>query len=388
MPLHPPTLLFVTALVATLSGGLLLLARGPRRDLGPIGLWGAAMLLGALGLVLDAPGLDGPWLGEGLGTAAILGATAASWMAARTFAERPQLVLLAVVGPLAWLLLLPMHGASGPWLALACWVGGAYILAAAWELWRVRTERLPSAPTALVLLASHGAVYVARGADVLAGRDTGPWTGAIQAALLIEGLLNTVGMAVMLLCLMKERVELRTSGQLRAQALQDGLTGIANRRHFDERLATELRRACRNRLPVALLMVDVDSFKLFNDAFGHPEGDDCLRLIAATLSRLVRHPANLVARYGGEEFAILLPGTGLPGASEVAEALRAAVTALRMPHRTRAGVVTISVGAAVMLPDLAGDPVALVQAADRALYRAKADGRNCVRVAGMVALTA
>ena len=388
MPLHLPTLLFVTALVATFSGGLMLLARGPRRDLGPIGLWGAAMLLGALGLVLDSPGLDRPWVGEGLGTAAILGATAASWMAARTFAERPQLVLLVAAGPLAWLLLLPMHGASGPWLALACWVGSAYILAAAWELWRVRAERLPSAPAALVLLVSHGAVYVARGADVLAGRDAGPWAGAIQMALLIEGLLNTVGMAVMLLCLMKERVELRTSGQLRAQALQDGLTGIANRRHFDERLATELRRARRNRIPVALLMVDVDSFKLFNDAFGHPEGDDCLRLIATTLSRLVRRPADLVARYGGEEFAILLPGTGLSGASDVAEALRVAVTVLRMPHRTRAGVVTISVGAAVMLPDRADDPAVLVQAADRALYRAKADGRNCVRVTDMVALTA
>ena len=388
MPLHLPTLLFGTALVAAFSGGLLLLARGPRRDVGPIGLWGVAMLLGALGLVLQSAGQDTPWVGTGLGTAALLGATAVSWMAARAFAERPQVVPLAAVGPLGWLTLAPVQGASGWWLALACWAGGAYIFAAAHELWRLRAEDLPSLPAALVLLASHGAVYLARGADVLAGRDTDLWPGAVQAALLIEGLLNTVGMAFMLLCLIKERVELRTSGQLRAQALQDGLTGIANRRHFDEQLAAELRRAQRAHVPVALLMVDVDDFKLFNDAFGHPEGDDCLRLIAGALTRLVQRPGDLVARYGGEEFAVLLPGTSLPGAADVAEALRATVVALQVPHSTRAGMVTVSVGAAVVLPDQACDPAALLQATDRALYQAKADGRNCVRTADAIATSA
>jgi len=168
--------------------------------------------------------------------------------------------------------------------------------------------------------------------------------------------------------------------------LQDGLTGIGNRRHFDGQLAAEMRRARRGRVPVALLMMDVDHFKLLNDTFGHPWGDACLRTIAETLAGSVKRPGDVVARYGGEEFAALLPGTGLAGAADVAETLRAAVMALGLRHCTPGKVVTVSIGVAALEPGREEDAAALlVQAADRALYAAKSSGRNRVATDGMKA---
>lgn len=393
LPLDLPTLLFVTTLVVAFSGGLLISAQQPRWDMGATALWGLAILLGALGFVLMALGQGTPWGGDGLGTAAFLGATGLSWAAARVFAGRAARGWLAAAGAGLWLATLPLHLASARWLALSCAVGAAYVLATAAELWRIRGERLPSRPAAVALLLVHAAVYAARGAYALAQGEGGPWADAVAAGMMLESLLNTVGIAFILLAMMKERVEGRTAGQLRALAMQDSLTGIGNRRCFDERLEQEVRRARRVRASVALLMIDVDHFKSFNDEFGHPQGDACLRAVAGAVAGLVRRPGDLAARYGGEEFAVLLPGTGLAGAATLAEAMRAAVLALGLRHSAAHDGTTVSIGVAALQPGREsgweGDAaMALVRAADAALYEAKAGGRNQVRVAAQLAAVA
>jgi diguanylate cyclase (GGDEF)-like protein len=169
-------------------------------------------------------------------------------------------------------------------------------------------------------------------------------------------------------------------------ARQDGLTLLANRRILDEALVLEWRRARREHMPLALLMIDVDHFKKYNDHFGHPAGDACLRTLAGLISEVANRSGDLAARYGGEEFALLLPGTDLHGARIIAELLRTALLHSRIPHdATASGLVTVSIGAASLIPsaDEADAAESLVAAADQALYRAKASGRDrVVTVAG------
>jgi diguanylate cyclase (GGDEF)-like protein len=158
----------------------------------------------------------------------------------------------------------------------------------------------------------------------------------------------------------------------------DGLTGVANRRLFDSHLSMQAGLAQRSGEALALILVDVDSFKAFNDHYGHLAGDECLKRIAGALQSCCRRPADLVARYGGEEFAILLPGTDLAGAVKIAEAARHAVARLRIPHaRSHAGaVVSISGGVAVFDHARVTTSQQLIDAADQNLYRAKELGRN------------
>jgi len=162
----------------------------------------------------------------------------------------------------------------------------------------------------------------------------------------------------------------------------DGLTGLANRRHFDEYLAAELRRAERAGHPLALAMIDVDRFKAFNDRYGHLAGDDCLRRVAAALAGRARRPGDLAARYGGEEFVVVLPDLGAERALEWAEAARLAVRDLAIAHEdSEAGAVTVSCGVASVLPGRDVRPEVLIERADAALYRAKREGRNRVALA-------
>jgi diguanylate cyclase (GGDEF)-like protein len=176
------------------------------------------------------------------------------------------------------------------------------------------------------------------------------------------------------------RARVRTQLTLKAQAdllrelaFVDGLTGVHNRRHFDERFQAESRRAQRTRAQLAVALADVDHFKRYNDALGHMAGDDCLRRVATALKACLRRPTDLLARYGGEEFVCLLPDTDLAGAIGVAQMMEDTVRSLALPHPGTDGIVTISLGVAAGSQDQG-----LVETADKALYLAKAAGRGRV----------
>ena len=171
---------------------------------------------------------------------------------------------------------------------------------------------------------------------------------------------------------------------LEALSTLDGLTGIPNRRKFDEVLENEWFRAHREGSPLSLIMADIDHFKLYNDNYGHIEGDDCLKQVAKCLYHTVSRPTDVVARYGGEEFSVILPMTDARGAENVANKLLQRVAELQLPHAYSpvADRVTISLGVATMHPDLEKSQVRLMEQADKCLYRAKAAGRNRIITSG------
>ncbi|WP_349745146.1 diguanylate cyclase domain-containing protein [Roseateles cavernae] len=167
------------------------------------------------------------------------------------------------------------------------------------------------------------------------------------------------------------------SDLLRQQAFVDGLTGLHNRRFFDERGEAEFQRALRNGSSLAMLLVDVDYFKRYNDCYGHLAGDDALRGVAVALRSGLKRPGDLLCRYGGEEFAVLLPETDMEGAQRVAQMLEQAVRGLRSPHAASevADVLTISLGMVCGVPGARHSVAGMLELADRQLYRAKAEGR-------------
>ncbi|MEH1969484.1 PAS domain S-box protein [Nostoc sp.] len=168
--------------------------------------------------------------------------------------------------------------------------------------------------------------------------------------------------------------------ELKRLATLDGLTQIANRRRFDEYLEIEWHRLKREQVPLSLILFDVDFFKLYNDTYGHLAGDDCLRQLASALKNIVKRPADLVARYGGEEFAVILPNTEIQGAINVAQTIRQAVRNLVIPHAQSSVCdrVTVSLGVVSIVPNCEISPLGLINAADKALYIAKQQGRDRV----------
>jgi diguanylate cyclase (GGDEF)-like protein len=164
-------------------------------------------------------------------------------------------------------------------------------------------------------------------------------------------------------------------------ALVDSLTGLYNRRHFDEVLATAWRTHFETGAAISLLFIDVDDFKPFNDTYGHQRGDRCLRLVAENLLALNRRPSDVIARYGGEEFVIILLGMSAEGARQMADNVRMSIENLRIPHLASSvsDVVTVSVGVSTAMPSQHGTPRQLLERADQALYLAKEQGRNRVK---------
>lgn len=162
----------------------------------------------------------------------------------------------------------------------------------------------------------------------------------------------------------------------------DGLTGIANRRHFDEIIEKEWRRAMRGQTPISFIMVDIDHFKKFNDGYGHQAGDDCLKKVAIALANEMKRPGDFLARYGGEEFACILVDTGSKAARIIAEKVRSKIEGMKVPHdfSDAMDVVTISMGLSTVVPKPGMTFEKLIEAADKALYNAKHEGRNRVKV--------
>jgi len=239
----------------------------------------------------------------------------------------------------------------------------------------------------------HVPLFVASGQatdEILSGwRRTTVQTAVLGAAAML--LLACGGVVLVRQIRVRERLERdlrrvgvslrRHNASLQNLADSDALTGLANRRLFEDRLVSEYERARRSGAPFALIMADIDHFKQYNDRYGHPAGDECLRKVAGAIERGARRPADLAARHGGEEFAVILADTDLTGANAVADTIRAAVAALDLRHADNpAGRVTLSMGLYVGHPALAerNDPLAWVDVADRLLYEAKDAGRNRV----------
>ena len=215
-----------------------------------------------------------------------------------------------------------------------------------------------------------------------------------RKALAIGSALGTLSGAVMALCLLFRREVLRrmaaeralfaSAEQLRVMASTDDLTGLANRRQFEAGLTEAWRRAARDQASLALLMIDADCFKAYNDSYGHPAGDLALRGVAGCIRRCTQGPGDLGGRYGGEEFVVLLPGADAAGALATAERIHAAVRALDLPHAGGpSGRVSVSIGVAVARPRFGEADGLLVREADGALYEAKNAGRDRVAVAGL-----
>lgn len=252
------------------------------------------------------------------------------------------------------------------------------------------------------LLISRGLVLAAVPVSLLRGNARGSTVGEI-ALLVTVGLvlLITLGTAAFDKQRYRELARLhaelatsqeslkRSEGQLReANALlselsiRDGLTGLYNRRRFDQVFEMEWRRSLRSMRPLALLMIDVDCFKALNDSYGHQRGDDCLREIARVLEEQPRRGHDMVARFGGEEFVVLLPGADIPGAMRIGENIRRAVEGQKMEHKrsTTGPWVTVSVGVSSRTPQVGESPETMLYDADMALYMAKQLGRNRVEI--------
>ena len=254
------------------------------------------------------------------------------------------------------------------------WIPGVIVL---WLLWR----RHRSVLDLWVLVAGCvTALEVALASSLNSGRfDLGWYLGRSYG-------LAAMSFVLLMLLVENNRLYARLAdsrAELRRLAVIDPLTRVANRRAFDDALDEEWRRAVRSNTTIALLLIDVDQFKAFNDVHGHVTGDHCLRMVADTLAANVRRAGEMVARYGGEEFAVLLPGSDLAKASELGRRLLDSVRMLDVTAGASKPHITISVGVASMSPAREADPVdpgatALVKAADRALYAAKANGRNQV----------
>ncbi len=171
----------------------------------------------------------------------------------------------------------------------------------------------------------------------------------------------------------------RANQQLDRLSLTDGLTGIPNRRFFDQQYAQEWQRAQREQTPLTLVMLDIDYFKRYNDHYGHVQGDECLKRVASTIARFCQRSADTLARYGGEEFALILPNTA--GAEAQVSRIRAAIAELKLPHARSlvSDYVSVSIGYCALVPQGDHTPEQLLCAADDALYQAKEAGRNCIQ---------
>jgi diguanylate cyclase (GGDEF)-like protein len=204
-----------------------------------------------------------------------------------------------------------------------------------------------------------------------------PRAGRRYLAIDASPILDDTGKLVAVVETLRDMTDEKTAQiALEQLATRDGLTGLANRRCFDDTLQAEWSRAMRQKQPLSLLMVDVDNFKAYNDAHGHLGGDECLKRIACAVSSEMR-ANDLVARYGGEEFAVILPNQSLKGAAIVAERIRRRVELLHVPNeKSQTQHVTVSIGAATAIASSDTDASQLVATADAALYRAKHMGRN------------
>jgi diguanylate cyclase (GGDEF)-like protein len=383
--LDVPTLLVVATIGIAFSGLVLGLASWRDKAARALGYWAAALLVAASGFATMAVGPFSAAAAVLTGDCLLTLSGAFCWAGARVFAGRTVNLGVVLGGPGVLLVFAGLHRAVDvAHVTLTLILVGGYTAAAAETMWRDNGERLRSRQAAVMLLVFHAAFQFARAMLGLVGLGFyRAHVHDIYAAVFLEALLFAIGISTVLLATMKEQTAFRSTLHLRHMTMADELTGLGNRRQFEDSLARETRRAARVRQPLALLMIDVDHFKMYNDTYGHLPGDDCLRAIAGAIRRVARRPGDVATRFGGEEFAVLLTATDEVGAMDAATQIHASLAALRITHATSPyGMLTVSVGVAAYLPELPADaPDALVRQADWALYVAKSEGRNATRAA-------
>jgi diguanylate cyclase (GGDEF)-like protein len=214
--------------------------------------------------------------------------------------------------------------------------------------------------------------------DIVRGIDAG---GDDYLTKPVDGkVLNAKLRAMQRIAAMRQQLQ-RANRKLELISMQDGLTGLANRRYFDMQFSTEMKRAIRSQLPLSVVMCDIDHFKHYNDKYGHQMGDECLKDVANAMQKIIRRPSDVLARYGGEEFVIILPETRLKNAFSIAQTLCLAVEATKIEHNYAGSqYLTLSVGAASITPvrqsNIEEQCYTLLQLADQALYEGKSLGRN------------
>ena len=380
LSLDVATLAQVTVFVTAILSLLLLFAWLQNRSTPALLWWGIAYSIGAVGIgLLTLRDLISPRLSIDVANALLLVAYGLIWTGARSFAGLRANLPPLLVAPAVWLaaMRLPLFAENvNARIVLFAVLTAPLVLLVAFEFWRSRREPLMSRWPAIIVLTSHAVGIMLRIPTAIASPlppnanifRTAPFT-----VIALWTLLYTITLAFILLAMTKERAELKH----KTASLVDPLTGLANRRAFFEQADRHRARLMREGRPLALLVCDLDGFKRINDAFGHGVGDRILQLFSDTLTGALR-PGDLIGRLGGEEFAVALPGTDLGDAVEVAERIRQAfaVTAVTVGNHWVAATVSIGVTASRDAEDL-GE---LIAVADRALYRAKAFGRNRVEV--------
>ena len=380
-----PTLLVVPTTIGIAFSGIVLSLAGWRDERArALGYWGAALLLAACGFAaIAAASLQNTMAVLACDTLLTLSG-ALCWGGARIFSGRKATIWVVLAGPGLLPMFACVHAIDAAHVTLTLLLIGGYTAASALLIGRGHSEKLRSRNAAVILLLFHAGFQFARVILALSGLSVYRSNAhGIYAAVFLEALLFATGISTVLLAMMKEQVEFRSTRQLRLMTMVDELTGLGNRRQFEVSLARETRRAVRMRQSLALLMIDVDHFKLYNDTYGHVQGDECLRAIAGAIDSVARRPGDVATRFGGEEFAVLLLGADETGAIDAANQIHASVAVLRIEHAASPyGQLTVSVGVAAHLPAMADKPPEhLVRQADWALYVAKSEGRNATRAA-------
>jgi len=382
-----PTLIAVVAFVSALSGLVLLLSWLQNRSVRALALWAAAFAVGAVGVALIAARGDIPdaW-SIVVANAAIATGYGLMWAGVRNFDGRPVAGPVVFGGAVIWLLACQIEAvyASPPTrTAVMAAILAFYSLLSAWEFWRGRNERLLSRLPVILFLLIHAAVLITRiplAHALPLPTDSEQIRSGLWTFIILEAVFVAFCFPYLLEGIVKERIVLL----YRHASLSDPLTGVDNRRAFLERAGKMLQRSRFDGSPAALLLFDLDKFKSVNDTFGHHVGDRVLTAFCGIATGALR-PNDLFGRLGGEEFASFLPGASLDKAVEVAERIRARFEAVEtFGVAATALAPTVSVGVATSF-DYGGDLTAMMMAADRALYDAKAKGRNRVERAGRVA---
>ena len=386
--LDVPTLFAVTLFITVIGGLLLLFAFLQNRNTPALALWGIGYLVGAAGAALlsgQAAAVPNVWA-VGAANALLSTAYGFMWCGARNFEGRRVSLIGLAIGPALWIVAFQFDSFAQSLqerISLVAAISASYALLAARELWYARDRDLISRWPTLVLVIGHAGFLLARipyAQDLAASVSSGHAHGAVATVMAFEALFVAFCLPFLRVAMSKERAEL----EQRLAAETDPLTGVPNRRAFFDRGNPLLERFIAERKPAALLLFDLDRFKDINDTAGHQAGDRVLQAFCDLVGTSVR-PGDLFGRLGGEEFAYLMANVSVTQALQTAERLRLQFAALQFADL--AITPTVSVGVA-MASEAGRNLSALLALADRALYRAKADGRNRVAPAPFIRLEA